>query len=150
VQAPVAHQHRSELVRFVIFSLISLIMSAFDEIEDQDGCRFSWNVWTSSRIDSSRLVVPIAAMCVTTAAAAAAVPLLPQQPLCRCHCASCLCQIDSIASARWHTRAARCQIARFTSPARCSESALDVCACVCACAVGRWSQRWRGAAAAAV
>lgn len=27
--------------------------------EDRDGVRFSWNVWPSSRIDSTRLVVPI-------------------------------------------------------------------------------------------
>jgi protein transport protein SEC23 len=34
----------------------------FEEIEDRDGVRFSWNVWPTSRIEASRLVVPISAI----------------------------------------------------------------------------------------
>ena len=33
-------------------------MEDFDAAEDRDGLRFSWNVWPSSRIDASRLVIP--------------------------------------------------------------------------------------------
>lgn len=34
----------------------------FEEIEDQDGIRFSFNAWPSSRLDATRTVVPIAAL----------------------------------------------------------------------------------------
>ncbi|RUP45676.1 hypothetical protein BC936DRAFT_147867 [Jimgerdemannia flammicorona] len=37
----------------------------FDEIEDQDGIRFSWNAWPSSRLEATRTVVPVA--CLYTA-----------------------------------------------------------------------------------
>ena len=30
--------------------------------EDRDGVRFSWNVWPSSRLEATRMVVPLAAM----------------------------------------------------------------------------------------
>lgn len=32
----------------------------FDAEEERDGCRFSWNVWPSSRLEGTRLVVPVA------------------------------------------------------------------------------------------
>ncbi|KAI9302960.1 hypothetical protein BJ944DRAFT_110559 [Cunninghamella echinulata] len=34
----------------------------FDEIEEQDGIRFSWNSWPSSRIEATKAVVPIACL----------------------------------------------------------------------------------------
>ena len=38
-------------------------MTTYEEFiqqnEDRDGIRFTWNVWPSSRIDSTRLVVPL-------------------------------------------------------------------------------------------
>lgn len=34
-------------------------MSSFEEIEDRDGVRLSWNVWPASRLEATRLVVPI-------------------------------------------------------------------------------------------
>ncbi|KAI7869905.1 protein transporter SEC23 [Spinellus fusiger] len=34
----------------------------FDEIEEQDGVRFSWNAWPSSRIEATKAVVPIACL----------------------------------------------------------------------------------------
>ncbi|KAL0094210.1 protein transporter SEC23 [Phycomyces blakesleeanus] len=34
----------------------------FDEIEEQDGVRFSWNAWPSSRIEANKAVVPIACL----------------------------------------------------------------------------------------
>lgn len=41
-------------------------MSTFEEFiqkaEDQDGIRFTWNVWPSSRLEATRLVVPIGAL----------------------------------------------------------------------------------------
>lgn len=42
------------------------MMSTFDEFiqqnEDRDGVRFTWNVWPSSRLEATRLVVPIAVL----------------------------------------------------------------------------------------
>ena len=34
----------------------------FEEIEDQDGIRFSFNAWPASRLEATRTVVPIAAL----------------------------------------------------------------------------------------
>ena len=34
----------------------------FEEIEDQDGIRFSFNAWPASRLDATRTVVPISAL----------------------------------------------------------------------------------------
>lgn len=38
-------------------------MTTYEEFiqqnEDRDGVRFTWNVWPSSRIDATRLVVPL-------------------------------------------------------------------------------------------
>ena len=34
----------------------------FDQEEDRDGVRFSWNVWPSSRLEATRLVVPVGCM----------------------------------------------------------------------------------------
>ncbi|KAJ3125715.1 GTPase-activating protein S23 [Physocladia obscura] len=34
----------------------------FEEIEDQDGIRMSWNVWPTNRVESTRMVVPIGAL----------------------------------------------------------------------------------------
>lgn len=34
----------------------------FEATEDRDGVRLSWNVWAGSRIESTRTVVPIAAV----------------------------------------------------------------------------------------
>ena len=30
--------------------------------EDRDGVRFSWNVWPSSRLEATRMVVPLACL----------------------------------------------------------------------------------------
>lgn len=41
-------------------------MATYEEFiqqnEDRDGIRFTWNVWPSSRIETSRLVVPLASL----------------------------------------------------------------------------------------
>ncbi|KAI0277947.1 hypothetical protein BGY98DRAFT_1089740 [Russula aff. rugulosa BPL654] len=35
---------------------------SFEDVEERDGIRLSWNVWPSSRIEANRTVVPIAAL----------------------------------------------------------------------------------------
>lgn len=37
-------------------------MSSFEEIEDRDGVRLSWNVLISSRLEATRIIVPIGCM----------------------------------------------------------------------------------------
>ena len=37
-------------------------MEVLYQVEERDGLRWSWNIWPSSRIDASRMVVPLAAM----------------------------------------------------------------------------------------
>lgn len=31
----------------------------YEAIEDQDGVRFSWNVWPATRLEATRIVVPV-------------------------------------------------------------------------------------------
>ncbi|KAL1924493.1 uncharacterized protein VTP21DRAFT_4147 [Calcarisporiella thermophila] len=50
---------RSLRPNFLIFSRMSM---NFEEIEDQDGIRFSWNVFPSSRVEANRMVVPISCL----------------------------------------------------------------------------------------
>jgi protein transport protein SEC23 len=37
-------------------------MSNFDQDEDANGVRFTWNVWPSSRLAATRLIVPLASV----------------------------------------------------------------------------------------
>lgn len=51
----------SLLVQLALFHLVT-IMSWNDFIkaqEDNDGVRFSWNVWPHTRLETQRLVVPV-------------------------------------------------------------------------------------------
>ncbi|KAF8940552.1 protein transporter SEC23 [Dissophora ornata] len=70
----------------------------FEEIEDQDGIRFSFNAWPSSRIEATRTVVPIAAL-YTPLKEREDLPLIYYEPVtCKQHtCGAILspyCQID--------------------------------------------------------
>ncbi|CAO3641500.1 unnamed protein product [Cunninghamella blakesleeana] len=71
----------------------------FDEIEEQDGIRFSWNSWPSSRIEATKAVVPIA--CLYTPLKEredfAESPIWYEPVTCRAPCRAILnpyCQID--------------------------------------------------------
>ncbi|KCV72632.1 hypothetical protein H696_00217 [Fonticula alba] len=37
-------------------------MSSYEEIEARDGVRFSWNLWPNTRVEATRMVVPIGAL----------------------------------------------------------------------------------------
>ncbi|KAF9586167.1 GTPase-activating protein S23 [Lunasporangiospora selenospora] len=70
----------------------------FEEIEDQDGIRFSFNAWPASRIDATRTVVPIASL-YTPLKEREDLPLIYYEPVtCKQHtCGAILnpyCQID--------------------------------------------------------
>jgi protein transport protein SEC23 len=49
-------------VFFLIYFLFTR-MTTYEEFiqqnEDRDGVRFTWNVWPSSRLETTRLVVPL-------------------------------------------------------------------------------------------
>ena len=37
-------------------------MDVFRDVEDNNGVRFSWNIWPTSRIEATRMVVPLGCM----------------------------------------------------------------------------------------
>ncbi|KAK9314118.1 hypothetical protein V1522DRAFT_104949 [Lipomyces starkeyi] len=69
----------------------------FEEIEELDGVRFSWNVFPSTRLEASRTVVPIAAL-YTPIKERPDLPMLQYEPVtCRAPCRAVLnpyCQLD--------------------------------------------------------
>ena len=72
-------------------------MTDFHEVEATDGVRFSWNVWPSSRLEATRMVVPLGCL-YTPLKAIGELPLLPYEPVvCKGTCPSILnpfCRID--------------------------------------------------------
>ena len=72
-------------------------MTDFHEVEATDGVRFSWNVWPSSRLEATRMVVPLGCL-YTPLKPIENLPLLPYEPIvCRGTCKSILnpyCRID--------------------------------------------------------
>ena len=72
-------------------------MTDFHEVEATDGVRFSWNVWPSSRLEATRMVVPLGCL-YTPLKPINELPLLPYEPVvCKGTCPSILnpfCRID--------------------------------------------------------
>ncbi|KAI8837481.1 hypothetical protein BJ741DRAFT_603604 [Chytriomyces cf. hyalinus JEL632] len=72
----------------------------FEEIEDQDGVRLSWNVWPSTRLEATRMVVPIGALYTPLkdrSALGTHQPLGYEPVVCKGSCRAILnpyCQID--------------------------------------------------------
>lgn len=70
----------------------------WSDIEDRDGIRLSWNTFPSSRMEASRLVVPIGALYTPLKEKADATPLLQYEPVtCKPPCRAVLnpfCQVD--------------------------------------------------------
>lgn len=69
----------------------------FEAEEQRDGIRWSWNVWPTSRLEATRLVVPIGCMYTPLKDD---IPLLYYEPIiCRGTCRSCVlnpfCKIDT-------------------------------------------------------
>uniref|UniRef100_A0A671YK36 Protein transport protein SEC23 n=1 Tax=Sparus aurata TaxID=8175 RepID=A0A671YK36_SPAAU len=66
--------------------------------EERDGVRFSWNVWPSSRLEATRMVVPVAAL-FTPLKERPDLPPIQYEPV-LCSRATCravlnpLCQVD--------------------------------------------------------
>ena len=67
------------------------------EVEATDGVRFSWNVWPSSRLEATRMVVPLGCL-YTPLKPIPELPVLPYEPVvCKGSCPSVLnpfCRID--------------------------------------------------------
>ncbi|KAI8998101.1 hypothetical protein BC832DRAFT_566185 [Gaertneriomyces semiglobifer] len=72
-------------------------MNTFEEIEDRDGIRLAWNVWPSSRIEATRMVVPIGSL-YTPLKEREGVQAFAYEPVtCKMPCRAILnpyCQID--------------------------------------------------------
>lgn len=77
-------------------------MTTYEEFiqqnEDRDGVRFTWNVWPSSRIDATRLVVPLGTLYQPIKERADLPPIQYNPVLCtRSTCRAILnplCQVD--------------------------------------------------------
>jgi len=72
-------------------------MSNFDQDEDANGIRFTWNVWPSSRLAATRLIVPLASV-YTPLKQTTNLTTLPYTPIyCKGPCKTILnpnCQVD--------------------------------------------------------
>ncbi|CDR44779.1 RHTO0S10e00320g1_1 [Rhodotorula toruloides] len=69
----------------------------FEEVEDRDGVRLSWNVWAGSRIEATRTVVPIGALYTPLKDRPDLPPVLYEPVTCKAPCRAILnpyCQID--------------------------------------------------------
>ncbi|KAF8656471.1 hypothetical protein AX16_002522 [Volvariella volvacea WC 439] len=72
-------------------------MLNFEDVEERDGVRLSWNVWPSSRIEATRTVVPIAALYTPLKLREDLPPVLYEPVACKPPCRAILnpyCQID--------------------------------------------------------
>jgi protein transport protein SEC23 len=70
---------------------------SFEEIEYRDGVRFSWNIWPATRVEATRLVVPIGAMYTPLKEREDLPPVLYEPVICKAPCRAVLnpyCQID--------------------------------------------------------
>eukprot|EP00741_Cyanophora_paradoxa_P008894 tig00001408_g8610.t1 len=69
----------------------------FHAVEETDAVRFSWNIWPSSRLDATRIIVPFGAM-YTPLKKIEGLPVLPYEPVvCKGPCRAVLnpfCRID--------------------------------------------------------
>lgn len=69
----------------------------FEDVEDRDGVRFSWNAWPSSRIEATRTVVPISALYTPLKEREDLPPVMYEPVTCKGTCKAILnpyCQID--------------------------------------------------------
>ncbi|BGP15902.1 hypothetical protein JCM10213_003669 [Rhodosporidiobolus nylandii] len=69
----------------------------FEDVEDRDGVRLSWNVWAGSRIEATRTVVPIGALYTPLKDRPDLPPVLYEPVTCKAPCRAILnpyCQID--------------------------------------------------------
>ncbi|KAF8830538.1 hypothetical protein HHX47_DHR2000920 [Lentinula edodes] len=72
-------------------------MLDFEDVEERDGVRLSWNVWPSSRIEATRTVVPISALYTPLKVREDLPPVLYEPVACKPPCRAILnpyCQID--------------------------------------------------------
>ncbi|KZT37080.1 hypothetical protein SISSUDRAFT_1129918 [Sistotremastrum suecicum HHB10207 ss-3] len=69
----------------------------FEDVEERDGVRLSWNVWPSSRIEATRTVVPISTLYMPLKQRVDLPPVLYEPVTCKGTCRAILnpyCQID--------------------------------------------------------
>lgn len=69
----------------------------FEEIEDRDGVRFSWNIWPAARSDANKLVVPISCLYTPLKERPDLMPVPYEPVVCKAPCRAVLnpyCRID--------------------------------------------------------
>lgn len=67
-----------------------LVNPTFDEIEEQDGVRFSWNTWPSTRLEATRTVVPISSLYTPLKERVDLPPVLYEPVTCKAPCRAIL------------------------------------------------------------
>ena len=69
----------------------------FEQLEDKDGVRFSWNVWPGSKAEASKLVIPISCLYTPLKERPDLPPIAYEPVMCKSPCRASLnpyCQID--------------------------------------------------------
>ncbi|KAJ1509398.1 GTPase-activating protein S23, partial [Coelomomyces lativittatus] len=61
-------------------------MSQFEQVEDRDGVRLSWNVWPSTKLEATKLIVPLGALYTPLKERADLPPVLYEPILCKPPC----------------------------------------------------------------
>jgi protein transport protein SEC23 len=71
---------------------------SFEDIEDHDGVRFSWNAWPSTRLEATRCVVPISCLYTPLKEKPDLAPVFYEPVTCKPPCRAVLnpyCQVDA-------------------------------------------------------
>ena len=63
---------------------------SYEEIEEQDGLRFSWNVWPGTRLEGTRIVVPVGCLYTPLKERADAQPVYYDPVTCKPPCRAVL------------------------------------------------------------
>ncbi|KAA8595212.1 hypothetical protein FQN60_012347 [Etheostoma spectabile] len=86
----------------LLLDIVNSVMATYQEFiqqnEDRDGVRFSWNLWPSSRLEATRLVVPVSCLFTPLKERPDLPPVQYEPVLCsRANCKAVLnplCQVD--------------------------------------------------------
>ncbi len=79
----------------------------FNELESREGVRLSWNAWPCSRIDATRVVLPIGALVTPGRDLGEHAPVLPYEPVV---CEGCQAVLNPYCSIDYYGKAWRCSL----------------------------------------
>ena len=79
----------------------------FNELERREGVRLSWNAWPCSRIEATRVVLPIGALVTPGRDLGDAAPTLPYEPVV---CEGCQAALNPYCSVDYYGKTWRCSL----------------------------------------